>query len=205
MLSGSDRPLAIASGLAGLAPGELATERDRPEPFAEAGERVNSERAALALTERGVRSMSVRFAATVHGVGDNGFVAAMIDAGRSHRAAAYVGDGQNRWPAVHRSDAARLVRLGLERAPAGSVLHAVGEEGVKISDLAEAIGRGLDLPVVALDPEQAGEHFGFLSHFLAMDIPASSAITRELLAWKPTGPTLIEDIETGSYFTTAKV
>jgi nucleoside-diphosphate-sugar epimerase len=200
VLAGSDRPFAVAAGLAGQAPGTLATEGDRPEPFPGAGERINSERAALALADRGVRSMSVRFP-TVHGTGDHGFVARIVDADRTHGAAAYIGDGANRWPAVHRSDAARLMRLGIERAPAGSVLHAVGEQGVTIRDLAEAIGRGLELPLVSLDAEHAGEHFGFLSQFIGLDMPASSAITRELLGWQPTGPTLLEDIRAGRYFT----
>jgi len=199
-LAGSDRPLAIASGVAGLKPGALATERDKPEPFPGAGGRVLNERAALALADRGVRSMSIRFSPTVHGQGDNGFIAMTVAADRAAGLAAYIGDGANRWPAVHRSDAARLVRLGVEGAPAGSVLHAVGEEGVAIGDVAKAIGQGLDLPLTSITPEQAGEHFGFLAHFLALDIPASSAITRELLSWEPSGPGLVADIEAGHYF-----
>ena len=113
--------------------------------------------------------------------------------------AAYIGDGQNRWPAVHRSDAARLVRLGLESAPAGSVLHAVAEEGVATQDMASAIGLRFDLPVGPIDIEQAGAQFGFLAHLLALDMPVSSSRTQELLGWTPTGPTLISDIEQGSY------
>lgn len=201
VLAGSDRPFAIASGVAGIRQGEPATEHDRPEPFPGPGQRVVSERAALALADRGVRSMSVRFSPTVHGEGDSGFITWIVEADRTHGAAGYVGDGASRWPAVHRSDAARLVRLGIEAAPAGSVLHAVGEEGVRIRDLAEAIGHGLDLPTVSLTPEQAGEQFGFLASFLAMDMPASSALTRELLGWEPTGPTVLQDIDAGRYFT----
>lgn len=200
VLAGSDRPLAIASGLAGLHPGTLATEADRPDPFPGAGGRVNNERAALALADRGVRSMSVRFAPTVHGDGDNGFIRLIVEADREHGVAAYIGDGRNRWPAVHRSDAARLVRLGLESAPAGSVLHAAGEQGVPIRDVAAAIGRGLDLPVSSLTQEEANAHFGFLGHFLAMDIPASSDLTQKLLGWTPTGPGLIADLDAGHYF-----
>jgi len=202
-LAGTDRPLAVASGLVGLKPGSLATERDMAEPFPGAGGRVLNERTALALAERGVRSMSVRFAPTVHGDGDNGFVPRIVAADRAAGSAAYIGEGGNRWPAVHRSDAARLVRLGIEGAPAGSVLHAVGEEGVAIRDVAEAIGRGLDLPVTSIPAEQAEAHFGFLAGFLALDIPASSALTRELLSWQPSGPGLIADLEQGHYFAAA--
>jgi len=202
-LAGSDRPLAIASGLAGLKPGTLATERDVAEPFPGAGGRALNERAALAFAERGVRSMSVRFAPTVHGGGDNGFIARIVAADRAAGAAAYIGEGINRWPAVHRSDAARLVRLGIEGAPAGSVLHAVGEQGVVIRDVAEAIGRGLDLPVTSITAEQAQAHFGFLAGFLALDMPASNALTRELLSWEPSGPGLVADLEQGYYFAAA--
>jgi nucleoside-diphosphate-sugar epimerase len=203
VLAGTDRPLAIATGLAGLKPGTLASERDMGEPFPGAGGRVLNERAALALAERGVRSMSVRFSPTVHGEGDNGFIAMTVTADREAGSAAYIGEGDNRWPAVHRSDAARLVRLGIESAPAGSVLHAVGEEGVPVRDIAEAIGRGLEQPVVSITAEQAEEHFGFLARFLGMDIPASSSLTRELLSWEPSGPGLIADLDEGHYFTAA--
>ncbi len=202
-LARSGRPLAVASGVAGLKPGALATERDRPEPFPGAGGRVMNERVALALAERAVRSMSVGFAPTVHGAGDHGFIARIVAADCAAGAAAYIGDGTNRWPAVHRSDAARLVRLGIEGAPAGSVLHAVGEEGVAIRDLAEAIGRGLDLPATSITAEQAEAQFGFLAGFLALDMPVSSALTRELLSWQPSGPGLVADLEQGHYFTTA--
>jgi nucleoside-diphosphate-sugar epimerase len=199
-LAGTNRPLAVASGVAGLQPGTLATERDMGYPFPGAGGRVLNERAALALAERGVRSMSVRFAPTVHGDGDNGFIAMIVAADRDAGSAAYIDEGVNRWAAVHRLDAARLVRLAIEAAPAGSVLHAVGEEGVAIRDVAKAIGRGLDLPVRSITPEQANKQFGFLAHFLALDMPVSSALTRELLGWQPTHPGLIEDIDEGHYF-----
>ncbi len=199
-LAGSDRPLAIASGVAGLKPGAVSTEADMGEPFGGPGGRVLNERAALALAERGVRSMSVRFAPTVHGEGDHGFVAMIVAADRAAGTAAYIGDGSSRWAAVHVSDAARLVRLGIENAPAGSVLHAVAEEGVATREIAESVGRGLDLPVVSIAPEQAEAQFGFLARFLALDMPVSSARTRELLSWQPTGPGLIADIEQGHYF-----
>ncbi len=202
-LAGTDRPLAIAAGVAGLKPGDLATERDTGRPGPGPGGRVLNERAALALADRGVRSMSVRFAPTVHGDGDNGFMTMIVGADRSAGAAAYIGDGNNRWPAVHRSDAARLVRLGIETAPAGSVLHAVGEEGVATRDIAGAIGRGLDLPVTSITPEDAEAQFGFLAGFLAIDMPASSALTRDLLSWEPSGPGLVADLEQGHYFAAA--
>lgn len=197
VLAGSDRPLAIASGVAGLKPGAIATERDLPND--EVSPRAGSERAVLALAERGVRSMSVRFAPTVHGTGDHGFIARIIDADRRHGAAGYLADGQNRWAGVYRTDAARLVRLAIEHAPAGSVLHAVGEEGVTMRDIAEAISRRFELPATPISPEQASERFGFIARFVGLDMAASSAITRELLGWDPTGPALIEDIQNGAY------
>jgi len=199
-LAGTDRPLAIASGVAGLKPGTLATERDMGDPSPGPGGRVLNERAALALAQRGVRSMSVRFAPTVHGNGDHGFIAMTVAADRSAGSAAYIDDGANRWAAVHRADAAHLVRLAIEGAPAGSVLHAVGEEGVAIRDVAEAIGRGLDLPVTSITAERADAQFGFLARFLALDMPVSSVLTQELLGWQPTHPGLIEDLDEGHYF-----
>ena len=201
-LAGTNRPLAVASGLP-FKPGVLSTERDMPEPFPGPGGRVLNERAVLALAERGVRSMSVRFAPTVHGKGDNGFVARIVAADREAGQAAYIGQGTNRWPAVHRSDAARLVRLGIEGAPAGSVLHAVGEQGVALRTVAEEIGHGLDLPVTSITPEQAETHFGFLAEFLARDMPASNTLTRALLPFEPTGPGLLTDLRQGHYFTGA--
>ena len=199
-LAGTDRPLTIASGVGGLKPGALATERDMGEPFPGAGGRFLNERTALALAERGVRSISVRFAPTVHGEGDKGFVAGIVAADREAGVAAYIGEGTNRWPAVHRSDAARLVRLGIENAPAGSVLHAVGEEGVAIRDIAEAIGRGLNLPVTSITAEQAEAQFGFLASFLPLDMPVSNTLTRELVGWEPTNPGIIADLDEGHYF-----
>jgi nucleoside-diphosphate-sugar epimerase len=199
-LAGSDKAFAIASGLAGLRHGRIATEHDRPEPTPGPGGRVRNELTALEFAKRGVRSMSVRFAPTVHGAGDHGFIGLIVAADREHGAAAYVGDGQNRWPAVHVTDAARLVRLGIERAPAGSVLHAAADEGVEFREIAEAIGRRLQVPAASLSTEEvADQHFGFLGRFVAMDMPASSAHTRELLDWEPTGPGLIADIDAGAY------
>ncbi|HLH66091.1 MAG TPA: SDR family oxidoreductase [Solirubrobacteraceae bacterium] len=202
VLAGTGRPLAIASGLAGVKPGGIATEQDHPSD--QVSPRAASERTALALADRGVRSISVRFAPTVHGSGDHGFIAQIIASDREHGTAVYVGDGANRWSAVHRSDAARLVRLAIERAPGGSVVHAVAEEGVPMRDIATAISRRFQLPASPISPEEARARFGFISQFVALDIRASSAITRELLDWEPVGPTLIQDIQTGAYSNGAK-
>jgi nucleoside-diphosphate-sugar epimerase len=199
-LAGSGGPLLIASGTAGFTPGTLATEEDEPDRSSGMAGRLRSEDAAFALAERGVRSMVVRLAPTVHGAGDYGFMAVLTQIARERGVSAYIADGANRWPAVHRSDAARLIRLGIESAPAGTPLHAVGEEGVPIKAVAEAIGRGLDLPVASIAPEEAAEHFGWLAGFLALDIPTSSALTQERLGWEPAGPTLLEDLEAGHYF-----
>jgi nucleoside-diphosphate-sugar epimerase len=197
VLAGSDRPLAVAAGMAGLKPGGIATEKDMPND--EVSPRAASELAVLALAGRGVRSMSVRFAPTVHGAGDHGFISRIVDADRGHGTAGYAGNGENRWAAVHRSDAARLVRLGIEHAPGGSVLHAVGEEGVAMRDIANAISQRFELPATAISPEDAVERFGFLGQFVGLDMAASSAITRELLGWEATGPTLVQDIAAGAY------
>lgn len=195
-LAGSDRPLVISSGLAGLKPGAVATEEDQGQPDGPAAGRLASERIALGLGTRGVRSSSVRLSPTVHGDGDYGFMAMLVGIARDKGVAGYVGDGSNRWPAVHRLDAAHLFRLALEKAPAGSVLHGAAEEGVRTRDIAEAIGRHLDVPVQAVSPEQ----LGWLGGFFAADIPASSALTRELLGWEPTHQGLIADLEEGHYF-----
>ena len=142
----------------------------------------------------------MRLPPSVHDDGDHGFVAALIDIAREKGVSGHIGDGSNRWPAVHRLDAAQLFRLALETAPAGSVLHGVADEGVPVREIAEVIGRHLELPVVAVAPEDAGEHFGWLAHFLAADVPATSALTRELVGWRPTHPGLIDDLDQGHYF-----
>jgi nucleoside-diphosphate-sugar epimerase len=154
----------------------------------------------LSLAARGVRSSVVRLPPTNHGDGDNGFMATLVGIAREKGVSGYIGDGTNRWPAVHRLDSARLFHLALETAPAGSTLHAVADEGVPIRDIAEVIGRHLDLPVVSIAPEDAGEHFTWLAGFLGLDAPASSALTREQMGWQPTQPGLIEDLEQGHYF-----
>ena len=196
-LAGSDRPLVIASGFVGLPAGRTSTERDTP---ADSSPRVVSARAALALAERGVRSAVLRLAPSVHGEGDGGFLATLIGVARAKGVAGYPGDGANRWPGVHRSDAARLFRLAVEKAPAGSVLHGTAEEGVSTREIAEVIGRHLGLPVASVDPADAADHFGWIGGFFAADLPASSALTRELLGWQPTGPGLLEDLDQGHYF-----
>jgi nucleoside-diphosphate-sugar epimerase len=206
-LAGSEKPLLIASGLLGLAPGHTATEQDGHGSHAAVaasggGPRARWETAelTLSLADRGVRSSIVRLPPTNHGDGDNGFIATLVGIAREQGVSGYIGEGANRWPAVHRLDSARLFRLALEQAPAGSTLHAVAEEGVPIREIAEVIGRHLDLPVVSVSPEDAGEHFTWMGGFLGLDAPASSALTRELLGWQPAQPGLIEDLEEGHYF-----
>jgi nucleoside-diphosphate-sugar epimerase len=204
-LAGSDRPFVIASGLLGLAPGRIATETDgqTSDPDAPAsGPSVRHATAQFtaALGSRGVRSSVLRLPPTVHGDGDNGFMATLVGIARDEGVAGYIGDGANRWPAVHRSDAARLFRLAVEKAPAGSTLHATGDEGVPIRAVAEVMGRQLGVPVESVAPADAAAHFTWLAGFIGLDSPASSAATRELLGWEPTGIGLIEDLEQGHYF-----
>nr|UNF16827.1 DsaS [Streptomyces scopuliridis] len=201
VLTGSGRPFLLASGVAGPAQGGgTVTEDDRSPFHGPESPRGGSENLALEYVDRGVHTVSLRFAVTVHGDGDHGFIAALIAIAREKGVAGYVGDGANRWPAVHRSDAARVTRLGLEKAPAGTLLHVVSEEGVPTREIAEAIGRGLDVPVASIAPQDAEKHFGWIGHFFAMDIPASSARTQELLGWAPNGPSLLQDLDAGFYF-----
>jgi len=200
VLAGSERPLVIANGTLMLAAdGRTATEEDAGDPAARLGRRLN-EQVLLGLADRGVRAASVRLPPTVHGEGDHGFIPIIIGVAREKGVSAYVGDGSNRWPAVHRLDAAPLFRLALEQAPAGTVLHGVGEEGVPVRKIAEAIGRHLDLPVVSVSADQAPEHFGFLGAFIGADSPASSALTRARFGWQAAQPGLIDDLEQGHYF-----
>jgi len=199
-LAGSDRPFVIASGTACLTPGVVGTEEDSGDPGSAAAARLPSEQTALSLGALGVRSSAVRLPPSVHGEGDHGFVATLIGIARNKGVSGYIGDGSNRWPAVHRLDAARLFRLALETAPAGSVLHAVGDGGVPTREIADVIGRHLDLPIVSISPKDTGEHFGWLGGFFALDVPASSALTRERVGWQPTHPGLIDDLDRGHYF-----
>ncbi|MER5952872.1 SDR family oxidoreductase [Streptomyces sp. NPDC001893] len=200
-LVGTDRPFVIASGVAGLTPGRLSTEQDMPtNDGSPISIRVATAEAVLALASQGVRSSVVRLAPTCHGDGDNGFMATLVATARAKAVSGYVGDGANRWPAVHRLDAAHLFRLAVEKAPAGSVLHGVAEEGVALRDVAEVIGRHLDVPVTSVAPENAAGHFAWLAAFVGIDAPASNRLTRELLAWEPAHPGLLEDLDKGHYF-----
>ncbi len=209
-LAGSDRPFVLASGLLGLTPGRVATEQDGRDPDVAVpaiGDgprtRLATAQSSLDFASRGIRSSVLRLPPTNHGDGDNGFMATLIGIAREKGVSGYVGDGANRWPAVHVLDSAHLFRLAVEAAPAGSVLHAVADEGVPIRDVAEVIGRHLDLPLVSVSPVDAGEHFSWMGGFLGLDAPASSALTRELLGWQPTHPGLIDDLDQGHYFRTA--
>jgi nucleoside-diphosphate-sugar epimerase len=204
-LADSDRPFVLASGMLGLTAGRVATEDDglvatdevRANP---AGRRAATALLTLSLRGIGVRSSVLRFPPTVHGDGDHGFVATLVGIARQRGVAEYVGDGTNRWPAVHRSDAARLARLAVEVAPAGSVLHAVGDEGVPFREIAAAMGRHLGVPAASVSPVEAVEHFAHLGHFVGLDSPATATVTRELLAWEPTGPSLLMDLEQDHYY-----
>jgi nucleoside-diphosphate-sugar epimerase len=207
-LAGSDRPFVLASGILGLTPGRVATEDDGLVPTDEvrtnpAGVRAATGLFTLSLRGVGVRSCVLRFPPTVHGDGDHGFVATLVGIARQRGVAGYVGDGSNRWPAVHRSDAARLARLAVEGAPAGSVLHAVGDDGVPFRAIAEAIGRHLDVPTASVALSDAPGHFAPLGPFVALDSPASATITRKLLGWDATGPTLLDDLAQDHYFRSA--
>jgi nucleoside-diphosphate-sugar epimerase len=207
-LADSDRPLVIASGTLGVAPGRVATERDAHnlDPAVVAlipeGPRTRWETSELTLSfaSKGVRSSIVRLPPTNHGDGDNGFIATLVAIAREKGVSGYIAEGTNRWPAVHRLDSAKLFRLAVENAPAGSTLHGVGEEGIVTRDIAEAIGRQLNISVVSVSPENAAEHFMWLAHFFGIDGPASSALTQELLSWRPVHPGLIADLDAGYYF-----
>jgi nucleoside-diphosphate-sugar epimerase len=200
-LAGSGKPFVVTSGTAGLTPGRVGTEADAPDPTGGMAPRVPSEHTAVALAEHGVRSSVVRLAPSVHGPDDaHGFVPMLIGIARDKGVSAYVGDGANRWPAVHEVDAARLYRLAVEAAPAGTRLHGVGDEGVPFRDVAEVIGRMLDLPVVSLDSEEAVAHFGWVAALATLDVPASNTATRALLGWEPARPGLLADLEAGHYF-----
>jgi nucleoside-diphosphate-sugar epimerase len=195
-LEGSGKPLVIASGTPAV-PGRVATERDESAPGSPAAVRMANARAALAMAARGVRSSVVGLPRTVHGDGDrHGFIARLVGIARDTGVSGYVGDGSNRWPAVHVLDAAHLFRLAVEGAPAGSKLHAVGDEGVPIRDIAEVIGRHLNVPAASVPAAD----LGFLGLVLSVDQPASATLTRELLGWRPAEPGLIEDMDKGHYF-----
>jgi len=200
VLHGTGCPLLVASGVLGLsqAIGRIGTERDMPDPAMHP--RLGNAAYTQTLAGRGVRSIVVRFAPTVHGSGgDHGFMAALARVAREKGVSAYVGDGANRWPAVHRLDAARLVQLAMDKAKPGAVLHAVAEEGIAARDIAGAIGTYLGLPVERIEADQAMAHFGWIGRFFGTDGHASSALTREWLGWTPTHPGLLADIAAGHY------
>ena len=199
-LAGSGKPFVSTSGTLVMPGGRVTAEDDAPDPESIAWFRIPGEQACLAFADQGVRSSVVRLAPTVHGPGDYGFIPMLIAAARKHGLSAYVGDGANRWPAVHRLDAAALFRLALEQAPAGTPLHGVAEN-VTLRSIAEQVARNLAIPAVSLTPEQAAEHFGdtFLAGVFAADGPVSSDRTRTRLGWTPTSPTLLEDIQAGDY------
>jgi nucleoside-diphosphate-sugar epimerase len=192
-LAGSDRPLIVTSGLALGVQGRLATEDDPPVPVSDNYPRA-SEHTAAAFEKRGVRAMVVRLP-QVHDTVKQGLITYAVQTAREKGVSAYIREGRTRWAAVHVTDAARLYRLALEKGSAGARYHAIAEEGVPARDVAEAIGRGLNVPVVSISPEEASAHFGWLARFLTWDLAASSTQTREKLGWTPTGPSLLTDLE----------
>jgi nucleoside-diphosphate-sugar epimerase len=200
-LAASDRPLVVTSGVGILPPARLATEETMPASGPTALPRVASEEAAASVAARGVRVSVVRLP-LVHGDGDHGFVPLLIGIARDKGVSAYLGDGSNRWPAVHRLDAAHLYRLVLEKGSAGATFHAVADEGVPFRDVAGVIGRRLNVPVVSKTPDEAAGDFGWFAFFAALDVQASSAFTRKRLGWQPKQPGLIADIDRPSYFET---
>jgi nucleoside-diphosphate-sugar epimerase len=196
-LAGSDRPMIVTSGTLLLQrQGPLATEDDATNSSFPR----KSEDEVLEIASRGVRVSVVRLPPSVHGDGDHGFVPHLIAIAREKNASAYVADGQNRWPAVHRLDAAHLYRLAMEKGSAGARYHGVADEGVPFQDIAGVIGRRLNVPVVSKSPQEAAEHFGWIGHFASVDCPASSEQTRERLGWLATRPSLIADIDQPGYF-----
>ena len=195
-LAGSDRPLIVTSGLAVRRQGPLAAEEDAHNPnFPRKSEEVG-----LTFVSRGVRASVVRLSPSVHGKGDHGFVPTLISVAREKGVSAYIGDGRNRWAAVHRLDAAHLFRLVLEKGTAGGHYHGVADQGVPTREIAEVIGRHLNIPVVSKSREEAVDHFGWIGPFFGMDLPASSAQTRERLGWRPIQPGLIADLDEEHYF-----
>ncbi|SFO45017.1 Nucleoside-diphosphate-sugar epimerase [Chitinophaga sp. YR627] len=199
-LEGTDRPLIITSGTGVIAPGRLVTEADLSAVGSAAIPRVASEEAAAAAVARGVKASIVRLPPSVHGDGDRGFIPGLIAIAREKGVAAYVEDGANRWPAVHRLDAAKVFRLALEKGNGRPVFHAVGDEGVSVKELAGVISRKLSLPLQSVSKDDAAAHFGWLGMFVSLNIPASAIQTAEWLGWKPEHVGLVADLENGTYF-----
>lgn len=199
VLEGSARPLVVTGAIAAIAPGRVAREDDAPHPVSDTFPRA-SEHAAAALAARGVHASTVRLPPSVHDAGDHGFVPMLIGLAREKGVSACIGDGANRWAAVHRRDAARLYRLALERAANGARYHAVADEGVPLAQIAAVIARRLGVPLERKTQDTAGQHFGFLSRFAALDCAASSAQTRAMLDWTPRQCTLLEDVDSARYF-----
>lgn len=199
-LKGSDRPLVIASGVATSARGRPGTEEDPADPDFP---RSPATDLTLRLADDGVRSSVVRLPPTVHGKGDKGFISTLVNIARDKGVSGYVGDGSNVWPAVHRCDAAQVFRLALDQAPAGSVWHAVADEGVPTREIAEVIGRYTGVPAASVPSEDARSHFGWIEFIWSANVPTSSTLTRERLGWQPAFPGLIDDLEEGHYFLAA--
>jgi nucleoside-diphosphate-sugar epimerase len=204
-LVGTGHRFLLASGVAALTQGKPAAETDASPFHGPQSPRGGSENLAFEFVERGVHAVSLRFAPTVHGARDHVFIASIASIARTKGVSGYPGDGSNRWAAVHRSDAARLVVLGLEKAVAGARLHAVAEEGIPTREIAIAIGRAFDLPVTSVEPDDVRDQFGWIGTFFAMDLVATSVVTQQLFDWTPTGPTLVEDIGAGAYSVPAPV
>ncbi|RZS91096.1 nucleoside-diphosphate-sugar epimerase [Motilibacter rhizosphaerae] len=198
-LEGSGRPFLFAAGVAMLAPGRIATEEDPTPMVGPDAMRGGGEALALSYAERGLRPVALRFAPSVHGTRDHGFIATLVDVARRQGRSAWVGDGANRWAAVHRTDAARLVRLALEREDAGPVVHAVAEEAIPTREIAEAIGKAVGVPSGPVTLPEVTDHFGWIGAFFGMDLAASSRLTQERLGWTPTGPGLLDDLAAGAY------
>jgi nucleoside-diphosphate-sugar epimerase len=203
-LSGSDRPLVVAAGTLSLAPNHLGIEDDRPDQNGIGAPRIRSEEAALAMVSQRVRASVIRLSPSVHGNNNGkcqaGLVTRLIATAHKKRVSAYVGNGLNRWPAIHHLDAAHLFRLALEKGSAGACYHGVAEEGVSLREIAEAIGRHLNIPVTSLDRKKASRHFGIIGNFIDIDNPTSSQLTQERLGWRPTHPALIPDLDQNPYF-----
>jgi nucleoside-diphosphate-sugar epimerase len=199
-LAGSDRPLVASFGTLAMKQGRLATEDDAYDPDFFTAARGRTEDTLQELAAQGARTSAIRLPPIVHGDGDHGFAPQLIDIARKKKESAYVGDGMNRWPSVHRDDAARLFRLALEKGPAGGTYHAVAEQGIPFREIAGLIGRRLNVPVAGKSAAEAGKQFGFLAPFIPLDNPTSSRLTQERLGWTPTQPDLLTDLDQAGYF-----